>query len=322
MTYEQDLLAQGYTKSGDPESPDWTGPSIGNNFFDKNLNAIDPTASKFTDDFYGSWQPNEDAYWNQEYTPLPTVNFNGKQWDVPEYMMGNSVNAEGLRGLGIDYIEGPGGKPLVDPNNPMWKYVTDIQRQKNKQGEKLSAALWMAPLAMVGGPMLAAGIGNAGAGAVIGGTTSGISGGNVLKGAAMGALGGALAGSSGAGDAAGGSYGGDFAGTTNAWESGASLGDLYASGGAGAGIGDYFNAFNNSSLVSNTKDAYGMYKKGTETIGALKSLFGSNNNGSNNFRMSNSTPTLGSIYNTGTLNPNLDPYGLAGNNRRRASRGR
>jgi hypothetical protein len=103
------------------------------------------------------------------------------------------------------------------------------------------------------------------------------------------------------------------------------------------------NAFNQGSLDNSfydlansnlgqalqpAKDAYGMYKKGTETIGALKSLFGSkdnfssSNNGSNNFRESNSAPTLGSIYNTGTLNPNPDPYGLARNDRRRASRGR
>ena len=190
MTMWSDMLDAGWTMSGDGESPDWTPPPIGSNYFDANLNPIDPNASKFTDDFYGNWEYNDDG--GQEYQPKPSVNFNGKQYDVPEYMMGPSVDAATLDNLGIPYTVGPGGKPLVDPSNQTWNQVKDTQRQKNKAGEGLSSMLFMAPLAMVAGPMMASGIGATGSGAVIGGANAAISGGNIAKGAALGALGGTL----------------------------------------------------------------------------------------------------------------------------------
>ena len=299
---------QGYWGMGGARS---TGMSL------EDMLSSDPNAEEGQGFNFAKATPEEQA---KRWTPQQAADradferlYPGMAQVTPDVMMQGPDGQWGFKRAGPSV-----GTYLENPNDlkydPRFGYITGEGNQGVAGGKGGSRGLWSLA-AMVAAPWAApligaaTGLGAIGGGAIYGGGTAALGGGNIAKGALMGGLGGALSGI-GAGDAAGGSFGGDFAGTTNAFETGASLGDLYASGAIGASAGDYLHAINTSSELTSAKDIYGMYKKGTGAVNTLKRLFGDNDSGPKSYAGLGYTDIGGKIQTPGaTLEELSQLYG-------------
>lgn len=120
MTKRQDMIAAGYTETGDPESPDWIAP--------ERFTFIPDWVPTANIDFYG-WIENGDNGVPKQYNPYFNVEWNGQKYDVPQ--AGNpGFDTAFLQSKGINTVAGPGGVALVNPNDPAYLQLQQYLREK------------------------------------------------------------------------------------------------------------------------------------------------------------------------------------------------